>query len=256
LGVNAVQKRIEKGNVNNRRDLVQLMIEYEDSKGNKLTPKEMEAECYSAIGAGSDTTSVAIRGAILYITTNPHIYIRLMDEISAYETQHGLSSPVSFKECQEMPYLNAICKEVLRLNSPVGTPFPRLVPKGGITIAGHFLPEGTEVGINSWCIARNPAIYGEDVNVFRPERWLESEEQTKYYERVDISFGAGYTQCLGKNIAIMEIQKVVVELLRHFEISIADPTKPWRMENLLAILIWDFNVFLKPREKRWAEQKI
>jgi cytochrome P450 len=195
---------------------------------------------------------VAIRGVILYVTSNPQIYIKLMDEIATYEATNGISTPVSYKECQEMPYLNAICKEVLRLNSPVGTPFPRLVPKGGITIEGHFLPEGTEVGINSWCIARNPMIYGEDAEYFRPERWLESEQQTKYYERVDISFGSGYTVCLGKNVAIMEMQKTVVELLRNFEISIANPENPWKLKNLLAILIFDFYVFLKPREKKWV----
>jgi hypothetical protein len=255
LAVRAVQKRVKNGNVKNRRDLLQQFIEYQDSKGNKLTVDEIEAECYAPIGAGSDTTSVAIRGVVLYVTTNPHVYIKLMDEISHFEETKGLSTPVSFKECQEMPYLSAVCREVLRLNSPVGTPFPRLVPKGGETLCGYFLPEGTEVGINSWCIARNKEIYGEDAEHFRPERWLENEEQTKYYEKVDISFGAGYTVCLGRNIAIMEMQKTVVELLRNFEITIANPERPWLLQNVLAILVWDFYVFLKPRERKWAEQK-
>jgi cytochrome P450 len=256
LAIKAVQKRLKNGNPSNRRDILQQMLEYKDSKGNGMSIDEVEAESYAPIGAGSDTTSVAIRGAILYITSNPYVYIKLMDEISHMEETTGLSTPVSFKQCQEMPYLNAVCREVLRLNSPVGTPFPRLVPAGGVTIAGHFLPAGTEVGINSWCIARSKAIYGEDANHFRPERWLESEQQTKRYEKCDISFGAGYTVCLGKNIAVMEMMKTVVELLRGFEITVAYPEKPWVLKNMLAILIFDFYVFLRPREKRWAVEKI
>jgi cytochrome P450 len=137
------------------------------------------------------------------------------------------------------------------LNSPVSTLVPRLVPKGGETVCGHFLPEGTEVGINSWCISRNKGIYREYTHYFRPERWLESDEQTSYYEKVDITFGAGYTVYLGKNVAVMEMQKTLMEQLRNFEITIANPENPWNLQNVLAILIYDFHVFLKPRKKKW-----
>jgi cytochrome P450 len=249
MAVRAVRKRVKEGNPTNRRDLLHQFMAYKDPEGKAIPQDEVEVECYAPIGAGSDTTSVAIRGAVLYISTNPSIYRKLMTELDNAALSTGLSTPISFKEVQSLPYLNACLKEVLRLNPPVGTPFPRLIPKGGEVICGYFLPEGTEIGINGWCVARNKEVYGDDANIFRPERWLEDPEKAKYYERIDVAFGAGYTICLGKNIAIMELAKTVVELFRNFNITIADPTEPWRIQNALAILLWDFNILISPRDQ-------
>lgn len=55
-------------------------------------------------------------------------------------------------------------------------------------------------------------MYGEDADLFRPERWLESEERSREWERMDVTFGAGYCSCLGKNVAMVEVCKVVVEV--------------------------------------------
>jgi cytochrome P450 len=61
---------------------------------------------------------------------------------------------------------------------------------------------------------RNIDIFGADADIFRPERWLEAQgEQLQMMERNnELIFGYGRFQCLGKNVAFMELNKVFVEV--------------------------------------------
>lgn len=62
--------------------------------------------------------------------------------------------------------------EALRIHPSTGTILERVVPYGGIELHGSHIPEGTIIGVNAWVINRNKDIFGEDVECFRPERWI------------------------------------------------------------------------------------
>jgi cytochrome P450 len=87
-----------------------------------------------------------------------------------------------------------------------------VVQAGGIDIEGFFIPEGTWIGMAPWALGRRKETFGEDVEIFRPERWLENEDRRREWKRSDVTFGSGSWVCLGKNLAMMEICKVVVEV--------------------------------------------
>ena len=53
---------------------------------------------------------------------------------------------------------------------------PRLVPEGGLHVSGKFFPEGTVLSVPSYTIHRDPEIWGNDVEAFRPERWFEQDQ--------------------------------------------------------------------------------
>lgn len=77
------------------------------------------------------------------------------------------------------------------------------------------------MGVSAWVIHRNKGIYGEDVDVFRPERWLdEDEEKVKTMNRFLSQFGSGggYT-CIGNNIALFEMHRLVSAFIRRFELE-------------------------------------
>lgn len=67
---------------------------------------------------------------------------------------------------------------------------------------------------SAWAIHRSPIVFGPDANVFRPERWLDvPERQLQKMERnSELIFGFGRFKCLGKNVAFMELNKVIVEV--------------------------------------------
>jgi cytochrome P450 len=87
-----------------------------------------------------------------------------------------------------------------------------VVPAGGIDIEGSFIPEGTWIGMAPWALGRRKETFGEDAEIFGPERWLEDEDRMRGWERSDVTFGSGAWVCLDKNLAMMEICKVVIEV--------------------------------------------
>ena len=95
----------------------------------------------------------------------------------------------------------------------------RVVPPAGAMIDGEQIPGGTVVGVSSWAVHHNEAVFGKDVDVFRPERWLEaSDEHRRLMEKSMLHFGAGNHMCLGKNIGLREMYKLIPTLLRTYKV--------------------------------------
>ena len=134
---------------------------------------------------------------------NPACYAKLRSELDTAEKNGQLSDSVTYAQARQLPYFQAVVSEALRLCPSVALCMPRYPPKGGATIAGEYFPEGVQVGCNAWVIHLDKGIFGEDADVFRPERWLESEARNKEMEKYLITFGAGSRTCVGKNISLM-----------------------------------------------------
>jgi cytochrome P450 len=167
--------------------------------------------------AGSDTTAISLRAMFYYLLKNPASLSRLRAEIGT-----ARSNPVSWAEAREMKYLDACIKEALRLHPAVGLPLERVVPPGGMEISGRHFEGGTIVGISAWIVQRDKGVYGEDADSWRPERWLEDEERRKRMDRASLAFGAGGRTCIGKNISLLEMYKVIPQILRCFEVSVPE----------------------------------
>ncbi|KAK0610609.1 cytochrome P450 [Bombardia bombarda] len=184
---------------------------------------------------------------MLYIASTPHVYARLKAEIADAIKTGRISSPITNQEAQKLPYLQAVLYEGLRIMPSTTTGFSKRVPEGGDTICGAFVPAGTEVYPNLRALLLDTDVYGEDVHVFRPERWLEcSAEQRALMTRpVDLLFGHGRWQCPGRTLAWMEYNKVFVEMLRNFDVQIARPERPWVLKAYSALVISDFGILLR-----------
>jgi len=165
------------------------------------------------IQAGADTTGTGMGSVLRFILTNPVVLARVREEINDAEAKGLLSTPIRYDETrQHLPFFVACIKESLRLNPPAPNLFPRIVPQGGKVIDGHFVPAGTEITNNAWTIQRNKDFYGEDAEEFKPERWMESEQRSFRLEAAQFTFGAGPRVCLGKEVAMLEMHKLLPEV--------------------------------------------
>ncbi|KAI1343555.1 cytochrome P450 [Xylariaceae sp. FL0016] len=198
-----------------------------------LTEDECNAETILQLLAGSDSTAIALRVTMLYIITTPRVYQRLKAEIRK-AVQSGVSFPITQEQAKKIPYLQAVLKEGLRMRPPFSYGQFKVVPAGGETIDGVHIPAGTALGTNLIGVARYEAIFGRDVDLFRPERFLECDESARLeMERgIDTLFGSGRFLCAGKQVAFMEMNKVYFELLRAFDFQIVYPHKAWAERSL------------------------
>lgn len=156
---------------------------------------------------------------LLSLISNPPAYAKLQGEIDDAIASGAIApSPavVTDAQAREMPYLQAVILEGLRLHTPAAGLLHKRVPKGGDVFHGMHLPEGTQVGTNIRAVTRDKAIFGTDAEIFRPERWLEVKDDVLRYnamrEAVDLVFGWGKFICLGRPLALMELNKVFVEV--------------------------------------------
>lgn len=125
------------------------------------------------------------------------------------------TNPASCDEIQKLPFLQACIKEGLRLHPPVTALRERVVPPAGDDICTFQLPPDVNVGLNTKGLLRNASVFGEDSDVFRPERWLNEDDPARLIrmEKVhELVFGAGITRCLGLKIATLSLNKFFVEV--------------------------------------------
>jgi cytochrome P450 len=165
--------------------------------------------------AGADSTATAIRTIFLYIITNPSVYSKLRDEIFAGLGDGRISSPViRDAEGRELPYLQACIKEGLRIWPPLTGLMTKKAPPEGDHFKGLFIPGNTDIAYSAWGVQRHTETYGEDADVFRPERWLETKGDAlhKMERSQELVFGSGRYGCLGKSVAFVELNKVFVQV--------------------------------------------
>lgn len=170
-------------------------------------------ECLALMIASQDSTAAFVAAFLNNIIQNPRIYKKLEDEISAFERERKLSSPVvKFAEINSMPFFLACAKETLRFNPSTPIILPRRVSKGGMLLNGILVPENTEIGANPYIIHRDKDVFGNDADIFRPERWLDDSERARLMDRYTLAWGYGSRMCLGKNIAQVETHKLLVQV--------------------------------------------
>ncbi|KAI4863833.1 cytochrome P450 [Hypoxylon rubiginosum] len=208
-----------------------------------------EAEIMFQIVAGSDTTATAVRGTMLNLLASPFAFFRLREEIDRAVSEGRISAPIKAEEAKGLEYLQAVIYEGLRINIPFSGMIMKEVPPEGDTIDGKFIPGGTRIGQNIMYIQRSKAIFGPDADIFRPERWLDidREKHREMTQTVELVFGYGRWGCSGKSVAFLELNKVYVELLRHFDFQLIDPKNP--METMNRNMYFQRNMWVKVTER-------
>lgn len=153
------------------------------------------AQTTALFTGGSDTTATELNAFFYFVLSDERVYAKVKAEVDEAFDSGLLSFPVRYALATKLEYLQACLKEAMRLLPSTSIILPRRVPKGGMVASGHFLPEGTSVGMSTFCFQRAKAAYGEDAEFFRPERWIgigveERAAMEKNFLTVSTIFGA------------------------------------------------------------------
>ncbi|CDU25978.1 related to Benzoate 4-monooxygenase [Sporisorium scitamineum] len=216
----------DSGGMPSRPDMLTKFMEARDpDTKEKYSMKQVLFSASSVMSAGSDTTATSLTIFFGYLLDNPTCYAKLREEINEAVESGNLATPVKYAKGSQLEYLQACIKEALRLSPPISMDLPRYVPQGGAIIGNnpHPIPTGTTVGISPYVLHRNTQAFGADAEIFRPERWLEGgEEGRKAMERFNMTFGGGSRACIGKNISLMELSKIIPEILLRYDVKKPD----------------------------------
>ncbi len=102
------------------------------------------------------------------------------------------SRAIGYDQLKNLPYLQDAINEGLRLHSTVGVGLPRVVPEGGLTILGKTFTPGTIVSVPTYTVHRDKAVWGEDADVFNPDRWTQGDKAAMQKAFAPFSIGSRY----------------------------------------------------------------
>ncbi|KAH8722844.1 cytochrome P450 [Phaeosphaeriaceae sp. PMI808] len=242
---------IRKGQSSDRKDILSSLIAVKEAK-----PQDFDDSCVlsmasSNIFAGSDTTGIAIGATMYNLAKYPRCKAKLQDEIREAVKRERLDpgNVMPFDVAFAMPYLQACIYEALRIHPAVGMSLPRVVPPEGYEVGGVFLPGGTTIGANPWVIHRQKEIFGDDCDLFRPERWLEGNRGQ--LDRFFFAFGAGARMCIGRNLSWIELTKLIPSLLMRFDFELSDPSSAPVQHCWWFVKQEKLNMIFRPTEQRF-----
>jgi cytochrome P450 len=151
--------RNQSGNASNLFGTMLATLESESPKEKRnehaqpLTDHDIRLEAGNLIVAGSDTTAVTMTYLVWSVLKRPALQRRLEEEVATL--------PEQFDDAvlEKLPLLDAVINETLRLYGAAPGGLPRSVPKGGVTLSGHFIPEDFVVETQAYTLHRNPDIF-------------------------------------------------------------------------------------------------
>ncbi|KAI1791311.1 cytochrome P450 [Ganoderma leucocontextum] len=217
----------------------------------RLPDSELIAQMSTFTIAGVDTTSNALSRILDLLCQHQDVQDKLRAEIRAAIEQHGMEIP--YDELLALPYLDAVCRETLRLYAPANVSFREAIKDtvvpfsqpvrgvDGTMMTEVPIPKGTVVISNIPACNANKAVWGEDAPEWRPERWLQPLPRSVEEAHIPgiyanlMTFLAGGRACIGFTFSQLEMKVVLSTLLSSFRFELSD--KPF---------VWNFAGFSYP----------
>ncbi|KAI1293198.1 benzoate 4-monooxygenase cytochrome P450 [Xylaria venustula] len=226
MAIKLVQRRISRSSA--RKDFIDYLLNSGDEK--EVSVIQLAAHASDFVIAGSETTATALAAITYYLQRTPTILQKLEDEVlEAFKTYDEIQG----RSTQHLKYLKAVISEGLRIFPPVPFALPRVVPSGGDTVDGYFLPANTIVYVNPFACSMDPRNFSQP-DQFIPERWL--DQNTDDVLDASQPFSLGARSCLGKSLGLLELRLVLAKLIWKYEIKLLDDTLDWQRDSSMRTL--------------------
>ncbi|KAL5524316.1 hypothetical protein ACEPAF_9456 [Sanghuangporus sanghuang] len=240
--------------VGSGRDILSVLMQANmaGEGGVSIPEDELLAHMSTFIVAGHDTTSTATNRILHVLSQHPLEQAKLREEITSARKEHG---ELDYDFLMALPYLDAVCRETLRVYPPI--PFLERTVRKDTLLPLHWpiksadgkteikeipMKKGTSVQISIIGANRNKAIWGEDADEWRPERWLEPLPKSvdeahlpAVYSQL-MTFLGGGRACIGFKFAELEM-KVVLSVLLEKLIFEPGPEVYWGMSGIISPIV-------------------
>jgi cytochrome P450 family 135 len=220
-----IAERRDAADLEERIDILSMLLRARDGEGRGMTDTEMRDALMTLLVAGHETTATSLTWAFERLVRNPRVLGRLADATGAGDPG----------------YLDAVIKETLRTR-PVGPDMPRFLTSA-LDLGGYRIPAGWWVNPSATLLHNSERCF-EGPDDFRPERFLGEELPNAW-----MPFGGGRRKCLGSQLAILEMQVVIPEVVTRYRLrpgKDAAAEKP-RMRYATLVPAHDGRIIADPR---------
>jgi cytochrome P450 family 110 len=196
-----------------RSDILSMLLTVRDAAGEPLSDQELRDQLMTLLLLGHETTASGLTWALYWLHQNPETLASLRAELS--DLGHDLD-PI---QVAQQPYLNAVCKEALRVYPIALISQPRRV-KQTVSLAGYEFEPGAILIPCIYLAHRRSQTYPEAAR-FCPERFLTSKLSQYEY----LPFGGGSRSCIGAALAMFEMKLILATVLNRFEFRLVQPSQ-------------------------------
>ncbi|KAK1689331.1 cytochrome P450 [Colletotrichum godetiae] len=233
-----VEERLSKKS--NRNDFLSTVVKsYEVGA---VDEEEMTAHVSTLTIAGGETTATFLAAATYYLLRNPVCLLKLQAEI---KSRFSSFEEINATAARQLPYLQAVINEGLRLYAPGSQGFPRLSP--GMKVGDIYVPAGAEIFTHAWTLTHSEQ-YFSDPKSFRPERWLDADSTD--VREASQPFSMGPRGCLGQNFAYMEINLILAKMLWKYNLELVNKEVDWEQESQLHVMWWKPALMVRFTERK------
>ncbi|KAM5545851.1 hypothetical protein V8D89_000889 [Ganoderma adspersum] len=215
------------------------------SEGEKLSDEELIAQMSTFTLAGMDTTSNALSRILHLLAQHPDAQEKLRAELVEAQGGPDGDANMSYDELDKLPYLDAVCRETLRVFAPVCLSGRVAMRESVISFSNPVrgrdgndmheivVPKGTVVITHYQASNSDPALWGEDAEEWKPERWLAPLPSSVEDARIPgvysnlMTFAAGSRSCIGFKFSQIEMKVVLAVLLPKFSFEVTDQEITW-----------------------------
>uniref|UniRef100_A0A7N0V2S2 Flavonoid 3'-monooxygenase n=1 Tax=Kalanchoe fedtschenkoi TaxID=63787 RepID=A0A7N0V2S2_KALFE len=187
----------------------------------KWTVENVKAFTVDLLAGGTDTAATTVEWAMTELMKNPEKMKKATEELDGII---GRERWVEERDTPNLPYLDAIMKETMRLHPAATLLAPHLALED-CKIKNYDISKGTVVLINTWSMGRDPTIW-ESPEEFRPERFLNKDIDIKGKSFELLPFGSGRRMCPGYTLGLKMIKSSLANLVHGFNWTLPQEMKP------------------------------
>ncbi|KAF8755042.1 cytochrome P450 [Rhizoctonia solani] len=233
-----------KDHPSDKKDLLNAMLLGKDPQtGQGLSEENIKAQMLTFLIAGHETTSGMLSFVMAHVMKNPDVYAKIRNEVDSVLG----GEPIRFEHLSKLTYINAVLRESLRVTPSIGqfavTPHKDEIIGGG----KYLIKKDTIVIVLAADIGKDPTVWGEDADTFKPDRMLDGKFEA-LPPKAWLPFGNGARACIGRPFAWQEALIAIATIFQKFDFKPSDESYTLQLKQTLTLKPKDFKFHAIPRK--------